>query len=85
MSMNEGATNLFNVWLPQIDYNLCDGCGICVEKCPVGALGIVQGKAVVLRPDICNYCALCEEACPPQIIQLPYLIGVFPPSAEDYE
>ncbi|TEU13379.1 MAG: 4Fe-4S dicluster domain-containing protein, partial [Anaerolineales bacterium] len=30
-----------------IDEEACTGCGICVEVCPLGALHLVEGVAVV--------------------------------------
>lgn len=33
----------------QIDEEKCNGCGICAEACHEGAIGIVDGKAKLLR------------------------------------
>ncbi|MCC6904424.1 MAG: 4Fe-4S binding protein [Anaerolineae bacterium] len=61
-------------WLPRIDSALCTGCGDCVTLCPVDALGMVGGKAVLAVPDACTYCTACEDACPVEAIALPFLI-----------
>ncbi|QPC83707.1 4Fe-4S binding protein [Phototrophicus methaneseepsis] len=61
-------------WLPYINQNLCIGCGDCVTQCPSGALGWVESKAALIRPDICVYCATCEDICPTNAIELPFLI-----------
>jgi len=34
----------------KIDEEKCDGCGQCVNACAEGAIKIVDGKAVLLRP-----------------------------------
>ena len=48
----------------QIDENKCDGCGICVEACHEGAIGMVDGKAKLLRDDYCDGLGDCLPACP---------------------
>ena len=34
----------------QIDEEKCNGCGLCAEACHEGAIGMVDGKAKLLRP-----------------------------------
>jgi ferredoxin len=41
----------------------CAGCGICIDVCPVGAIGIEQQHAVV-NPTLCTACAACVRECP---------------------
>lgn len=48
----------------QIDESLCDGCGLCVSACHEGALGLVDGKAKLLRDDYCDGMGDCLPACP---------------------
>lgn len=48
----------------QIDEALCDGCGLCVSACHEGALGLVDGKAKLLRDDYCDGMGDCLPACP---------------------
>ena len=61
-------------WLPRRDRSLCTGCGDCITRCPTGALGQLEGKAVLVHPEVCTYCAECEDLCPVNAIALPYLI-----------
>ncbi len=42
--------------------HMCTACGKCVEKCPVGALSLTQGK-VVWNPAICKNCDTCIKVC----------------------
>jgi NAD-dependent dihydropyrimidine dehydrogenase PreA subunit len=58
--------------LPQINLNLCDGCGICVDTCPSQAVILIDGWPVIVRPDDCAYCGDCEDLCPKGAIGLPY-------------
>ena len=37
-----------------IDEEKCNGCGICVNACHEGAIGLVDGKAKLLRDDYCD-------------------------------
>ena len=47
-----------------IDENKCNGCGLCAEACHEGAIGIVDGKAKLLREDYCDGLGDCLPACP---------------------
>ena len=47
----------------QIDEEKCNGCGICAEACHEGAIGIVDGKAKLLRDDYCDGLGDCLPNC----------------------
>ena len=48
----------------QIDQEKCNGCGICADACHEGAIGMVDGKAALLREDYCDGLGDCLPACP---------------------
>lgn len=52
----------------QIDEAACTGCGLCVEACHEGAIGLVDGKARLLRDDYCDGLGDCLPACPADAI-----------------
>lgn len=47
-----------------IDESKCNGCGLCADACHEGAIGIVTGKATLLREDYCDGLGDCLPACP---------------------
>ena len=48
----------------QIDEEKCNGCGACADACHEGAIGIVNGKAALLRDDYCDGLGDCLPTCP---------------------
>ena len=48
----------------QIDEEKCNGCGLCAKACHEGAIGMVDGKAKLLREDYCDGLGDCLPACP---------------------
>lgn len=48
----------------QIDEEKCNGCGACAEACHEEAIGMVNGKAKLLRDDYCDGLGDCLPTCP---------------------
>jgi NAD-dependent dihydropyrimidine dehydrogenase PreA subunit len=48
----------------RIDESKCDGCAICCEGCPEGALQIIDGKARLVSEITCDGLGACVGECP---------------------
>ena len=48
----------------KIDGEKCNGCGACASACHEGAIGIINGKAKLLREDYCDGLGDCLPVCP---------------------
>ncbi len=47
-----------------ISEDLCNGCGACAAACHEGAIGMIDGKAKLLRDDYCDGLGDCLPVCP---------------------
>ena len=56
----------------EIDEEKCNGCGACADACHEGAIGMVNGKAKLLRDDYCDGLGDCLPACPTGAITLAF-------------
>lgn len=45
-----------------VESNSCVGCGDCVGICPVNAIEIIDGKAVI-DAGLCIECEMCITSC----------------------
>ena len=49
----------------RIDEDECEGCEICAQNCPIGAIRMVESKALK-----CDLCGKCVELCPTHALSL---------------
>ena len=54
----------------QIDQEKCNGCGLCVDACPLQVISLENDKAKVDQ-DACTECGQCVDECPNKAISVP--------------
>ena len=54
----------------EINEEKCNGCGLCAKACHENAIGMVNGKAKLLRDDYCDGLGDCLPTCPTGAITL---------------
>lgn len=59
----DGKPSMFLKAKPQTYEGMCDGCGICVEACPMSAISAEDPTQV---PGTCIKCQACIKICPTQ-------------------
>jgi NAD-dependent dihydropyrimidine dehydrogenase PreA subunit len=50
-----------------VNQETCNGCGDCIDSCPLDAIELNDGKAVV-DEDTCGDCGACVDVCPTESI-----------------
>lgn len=57
-------------WYPMINYELCNECGLCFNKCKHGVYDLRGNTPVVVNPDECVHgCHGCGNRCPVEAIE----------------
>ncbi|MBW1804050.1 MAG: ferredoxin family protein [Deltaproteobacteria bacterium] len=59
---------------PEIDYEKCTACGVCVDLCAedvfFGYVGKEGEQPAATHPEACFHCFLCVKECPAEAIWL---------------
>jgi len=67
-------------FLPELDEDLCTGCGVCEDRCPVTAIEVVDDVALVTG-ERCIGCGLCVTGCDTGALSLVRREGASPTPA----
>ena len=49
---------------PVVDFEKCNGCGLCVNVCRKGGLVLVDNVITLDNTVECDWCTICEAVCP---------------------
>ena len=64
---NLGRGLLRSRYVCSIDEDSCNGCGVCADRCPLGAIAMVETPSgeqkAVVSPDKCYGCGVCVIGC----------------------
>jgi len=55
--------------MPWVNQDLCVGCGICVDECPVAAIAQDEENKASINNDKCIRCGKCHDVCPEDAVR----------------
>jgi ferredoxin len=54
--------------MPWIDKDMCIGCGICVEECPIDAI-VMENEVAEIHMSDCIHCGRCHDVCDQEAVR----------------
>jgi len=54
----------------KVDSDKCDGCGTCIDTCPVEVFELKEEKSMPVKEEECLVCRACEVQCPTSAIEV---------------
>jgi ferredoxin len=55
--------------MPWIKQDMCTGCSMCVDECPVGAIELTADGFAEIDEAECIRCGRCHDVCPQQAVR----------------
>jgi len=54
--------------MPWVNEEMCVGCGVCVEECPMSAISMIDETACI-SDEKCIRCGRCHDVCPEEAVR----------------
>ncbi len=75
LHIEEANTRDVTIPLPEVDPEVCNGCGLCADACQFNAIALL-GDTVLVFSELCHSCGVCGYLCPTgAITERPRIIG----------
>ena len=55
--------------MPWVNQEMCNGCGICTDECPVGVITLNEMDKAQIDEESCIRCAKCHDVCPEEAVR----------------
>lgn len=55
--------------MPWVNEEMCTGCGVCVDECPVGAIRLGASDTAAIDEAECIRCGRCHDVCPQEAVR----------------
>ncbi len=55
--------------MPWVNQEMCTGCGICVDECPVDAIKLDSDQRASINDPECIRCGRCHDVCPQEAVR----------------
>ncbi len=55
--------------MPWVKQELCVGCGVCIDECPVGAIRLDGSDVAAIDEAQCIRCGRCHDVCPQDAVR----------------
>ena len=63
---------------PVIERELCTGCGICEDSCPLDVIYMNEEESIpfIKYPEECWHCGSCRQDCPEEAITIRFPLRI---------
>lgn len=55
--------------MPWVSQDMCTGCGLCVNECPVDAIELQASGLAKIDERVCIRCGKCHDVCPQEAVR----------------
>jgi len=55
--------------MPCVNQEMCNGCGICIDECPVEVITFNEMNKAQIDEESCIRCGKCHDVCPEEAVR----------------